>query len=85
MYACCIRGNTSSTEWNSVVEFNFGIRGTEGIPDPSSHDWCEYIHQRSNRGLPIRLLRMMHPLLSVVEFLVGNPALCYSHGDNPEP
>ena len=54
MYACCIRDNTSPTEWNSVVEFHFGFRGTKEIPDPSSHDWCEYIHQHSNREACIK-------------------------------
>ena len=32
-----------SLEWKSAVEYKLGIRGNEGIPDPKTRDWCEYI------------------------------------------
>ncbi len=32
-----------SEEWQSVVEFRLGIRGSPELPDRASSDWCLYI------------------------------------------
>jgi len=38
--------DADSAEWKSVVEFKLGIRGTAGIPDPSTDEWCNYIDKQ---------------------------------------
>lgn len=35
--------DVGSEEWQSVVEFKLGVRGSSALPNRNSSEWCSYI------------------------------------------